>query len=49
MGHYQTRVIRVGSGHHFPEIGSTFSDYWIEKSLNDERPTKGTDAGFGDI
>jgi len=40
MSRHQTRVIRFGSGHHFPEVGSTFSDYWIEKSLDNERPTK---------
>lgn len=40
MGENQTHVLRVGTEHHFPEVGSTFSDYWIEKSPNDERPTR---------
>jgi hypothetical protein len=40
MGEHQTQVLRFGTEHHFPEVGSTFSDYWIEKSANDERPTR---------
>ena len=40
MGEHQTHVLRVGTEHHFPEVGSTFSDYWIEKSPNDERTTR---------
>lgn len=34
MEQNRTRVLRFGTGHHFPEIGSTFSDYWIEKLPN---------------
>lgn len=40
MGEHQTQVLRFGTEHHFPEVGSTFSDYWIEKSPNDERTTR---------
>ncbi|OYX59396.1 MAG: hypothetical protein B7Y93_00090 [Micrococcales bacterium 32-70-13] len=40
MEEHQTHIMRWGTGHHFPEIGSTFSDYWIEKSPNDGRPTR---------
>jgi hypothetical protein len=40
MGGHQTRVLRFGTGHHFPEVGSTFSDYWIKKSPNDEQTTR---------
>lgn len=39
MGRNQTHVLRLGTGRHFPDIGSTFSDYWIEKTPNDSRPT----------
>jgi hypothetical protein len=45
MEEHQTHVMRWGTGHHFPEIGSTFSDYWIEKSPNDRRPTKVVASG----
>lgn len=34
MEQNRTRVLRFGTGRHFPEIGSTFSDYWIEKLPN---------------
>ncbi len=27
----KTRIVRFGTEHHFPNVGSTFSDYWIEK------------------
>lgn len=39
MSRYQTQVLRVDTEHHFPDVASTFSDYWIQKSLNDARPT----------
>ena len=45
MGKYQTHVLRLDTEHHFPDVGSTFSDYWIEKSANDERPTTVRVAG----
>jgi len=40
MGRFQTQTLRVGTEHHFPEVGSTFSDYWIENTINDDRPTR---------
>lgn len=40
MGTHHTHVLRLDTDYHFPSIGSTFSDYWIEKSPNDTRPTK---------
>jgi hypothetical protein len=39
MGEYQTQVLRFGTEHHFPEVASSFSDYWIEKTPNDKRVT----------
>ena len=39
MEKYQTNVLRFENEHHFPEVGSTFSDYWIVKESNDARPT----------
>lgn len=36
---HQTNVLRFGTEHHFPGVGSSFSDYWIEKSLEKKRPT----------
>lgn len=39
MSKHQTQVLRVDTEHHFPEVGSSFSDYWIKKCLNDARPT----------
>lgn len=39
MGKHQTQVLRLDTEHHFPDVASTFSDYWIEKSPNDVRPT----------
>jgi len=36
----QTMVLRLGNEHHFPDVGSTFSDYWIIKAPNDSRPTR---------
>ncbi|OJV80169.1 MAG: hypothetical protein BGO37_01910 [Cellulomonas sp. 73-92] len=39
MAKHQTHVLRLETEHHFPDIASTFSDYWIEKSPNDARPT----------
>ncbi len=40
MGSWQTHILRVETDHHFPEVGSTFSDYWIEKTPSDSRLTK---------
>jgi len=31
MNTHRTRVLRFDTGHHFPKVGSSFSDYWIEK------------------
>lgn len=39
MSQNQTKVLRMGTEHHFPEVGSTFSDYWIVKSPNMESNT----------
>ncbi len=39
MEENQTNVLRFDTGHHFPEIGSTFCDYWIKKHENDPTPT----------
>lgn len=39
MTRNQTHILRLDTQHHFPDVASTFSDYWIEKSLNDDRPT----------
>lgn len=39
MEENQTNVLRFETEHHFPEIGSTFSDYWIVKKENDPTPT----------
>lgn len=46
MEENQTNVLRFATEHHFPEVGSTFSDYWIVKKENDPTPTtviKGND------
>lgn len=39
MAQNQTRVLRVGNAHHFPAVGSSFSDYWITKQPNDSSTT----------
>ncbi len=39
MSQHQTRLLRFDTGHHFPSVGSTFSDYWIEKSSHQGLPT----------
>lgn len=39
MGENQTMVVRFDNEHHFPEIASTFADYWVKKIPNDSRPT----------
>lgn len=39
MRQHTTRVLRFGNGHHFPEVASTFSDYWIIKQEHDDSPT----------
>ncbi len=39
MEENQTNVLRFGIEHHFPEVASTFSDYWIVKKENDPTPT----------
>lgn len=36
----QTNILRFDNSHHFPGVGSTFSDYWIEKAPNTARPTR---------
>lgn len=40
MEENQTNVLRFATEAHFPDVGSTFSDYWIEKRDNTERPTR---------
>lgn|GEM_PF-1347887 len=40
MGANQTHSLRLDTERHFSGVGSTFSDYWIEKTPNDERPTR---------
>lgn len=40
MERHQTMTLRFGTGHHFPDVASTFSDYWIKKVPNDSRPTR---------
>jgi hypothetical protein len=35
-----TRVLRFDNEHHFPDVASTFSDYWIVKRPHDGSPTK---------
>lgn len=40
MGAHRTRVLRLATGHHFPQVGSTFSDYWIQKLPHDGAPTQ---------
>lgn len=32
MKRHETRLIRIDTQHHFPEVASTFADYWIVKS-----------------
>lgn len=39
MEEYRTNVLRFGTEHFFPDVGSTFSDYWIVKNTNDPTPT----------
>jgi hypothetical protein len=39
MEENQTNVLRFGTDHHFPDIGSTFSDYWIRKQESDPTST----------
>jgi hypothetical protein len=39
MTGFQTHVLRLDTGRHFPTIGSTFSDYWIEKTSHKSSPT----------
>lgn len=34
MEENRTRMLRFGTGHYFPDVASTFSDYWIEKLPN---------------
>lgn len=34
MREYQTMVLRLDTGRHFPGVGSTFADYWIVKRPN---------------
>lgn len=42
MEQHQTKVLRFDNGHHFPEVGSSFCDYWIVKSPNNGIPTQVT-------
>lgn len=30
LGRFRTHVLRFGTEHHFPTVGSSFSDYWVE-------------------
>jgi hypothetical protein len=39
MSEHQTRTLRFDTGHHFPAVASTFSDYWIEKVPHHASPT----------
>lgn len=39
MEENQTNVLRFETCHHFPEVASTFCDYWIRKQENDPTPT----------
>lgn len=39
MEENQTNVLRFENEHHFPDVASTFSDYWIKKKENDPTPT----------
>lgn len=46
MEEYCTEVLRFGNEHHFPEVASSFSDYWIRKCPNmgsDTRVISGSD------
>lgn len=40
MGSNQTMILRFGTERYFPDVGSTFSDYWIVKRENDPTPTR---------
>lgn len=40
MERNRTRVLRFGTGHYFPNVASTFSDYWIEKVRDNDSTTK---------
>jgi hypothetical protein len=40
MERHMTRVLRFDNEYHFPEVASTFSDYWIVKQPHDGSPTK---------
>lgn len=47
MAKNKTTVLRLETGHHFPNVNSTFADYWIEKTPNDSTLTlvvKGAEA-----
>ena len=39
-----TRTLRFQNGSHFPDVGSSFSDYWIVKREHDDVPTRVTTA-----
>ncbi len=39
MEENQTNVLRFSTEHHFPEVASTFADYWIVKKENDPTST----------
>ncbi|WP_157071460.1 hypothetical protein [Curtobacterium ammoniigenes] len=39
MEENQTKILRFGTEHHFPEVASTFSDYWIVKQPSLGEPT----------
>lgn len=40
MEENQTNVLRSDTEHHFPDVASTFSDYWIVKRENDPSATR---------
>lgn len=40
LENHQTMVLRFEDGHHFPDVSSTFADYWIRKTPNDATPTR---------
>lgn len=40
MEENQTQILRFGTEHHFPDIASTFSDYWITKESGEGASTK---------
>lgn len=45
MEENQTMTLRFENAHHFPEVASTFSDYWIRKRPNNGTPTQVCKSG----